>query len=105
MPIPTIGRIVHYRLTAEDAEKINRRRTDAQANMDRHREHKTGAQVHVGNVVVEGHCFPMMIVQVWGNTEESAVNGQVMLDGNDLFWATSRCVGEGPGTFSWPIPR
>lgn len=63
-----------------------------------------GAQAHIGNDVKEGDTFPMLIVRVWGPTATSAVNGQVFLDSNDVLWATSVCLGEGPRTFSWP-PR
>ncbi len=113
--VPSIGRIVHYRLSAEDAEQINRRRTTGKSIADRlriqisDRECMTpllawppGAQAHIGNDVAEGDTFPMLIVRAWGNTPTSAVNGQVFLDGNDVFWATSRTVGDQPGTFSWP---
>ncbi len=102
--IPTIGRIVHYRLRPSDAEQINRRREDARQHIDAHRENANGVQVHTGNDVQEGDVYPMVITQIWGDQPTSAVNGQVMLDGNDLFWATSTCCGEGPGTWSWP-PR
>jgi hypothetical protein len=44
----------------------------------------------------------MIIVAVHGTTPDALVNGQVFLDGNDTFWATSVGVGEGHGTFSWP---
>jgi hypothetical protein len=100
--IPTIGRIVHYCISSADAEQINRRRNDAHSKVAWHRENKTGSQVHVGNSVAEGDVFPMVITKVWGDTETSCVNGQVMLDGNDLFWATSVAVGVGPRTFAWP---
>ena len=107
--IPTIGRIVHYRLSADDAAQINRRRTTGKSIADRMaygtdplKAWPAGAQAHIGNDVAEGDVFPMHIVKVWGPTATSAVNGQVMLDGTDTFWATSRTVGEGPGTFSWP---
>ena len=89
--IPTVGRIVLYTLTEDDAEHINRRRM-------------IGAQAHIGNDVAGGYEFPMIIVQPWGADPTSAVNGQVFLDGNDTFWATSRWAGEGPGTWRWP-PR
>ena len=101
-PIPTIGRIVHYRLRASDAEQINRRRQDARAKMDWHRENKTGAQVHVGNEAAENEIYPMVITKVWGMDPNSAVNGQVLLDGNDLYWVTSTSCGDEPGKFSWP---
>ena len=129
--IPSIGRIVHYQLSAQDAEQIMRRRTTGASIAERMKTWTgvdigptpapvtdgplsppataprivawpAGAQAHIGNDVKEGDVFPMLIVRVWGPTAESAVNGQVFLDGNDVFWATSRTVGTQPGTFSWP---
>lgn len=115
--IPTIGRIVHYRLSEQDAEQINRRRTTGKSIADRLKLGITpapnadtifawpaGAQAHIGNEVSEGDTFPMQIVKCWGDTPTSSVNGQVMLDGNDVFWATSVSVGEGPRSWNWP-PR
>lgn len=104
--VPTIGRIVHYRLNQDDAAQINRRRTDG-ARMEygddpQLKAWPAGAQAHIGNGVKEGDTYPMLITRVWGDTPTSAVNGQVFLDGNDVLWATSVCVGEGPRTFSWP---
>ena len=118
--MPSSGRIVHYRLSADDATQINRRRTTGKSIADRMKleldrlNHErdegvqafawpAGAQAHIGNEVTEGDTFPMLIVRVWGPSAESAVNGQVFLDSNDVFWATSRTVGEQPGTFSWPV--
>jgi hypothetical protein len=100
--IPTIGRIVHYRLTAQDVEAINRRRAHALAHMNEHRENANGVQIHVGNGTDEGDAYPMIITQVWGDQPDSVVNGQVFMDGNDLLWATSVGVGVGPGTWRWP---
>jgi hypothetical protein len=115
--IPTIGRIVHYRLSADDAAQINRRRTtgaDIAARMKTSADaipesHNpvvygwpAGAQAHIGNGAKEGDTLPMLIVKCWGDTEISCVNGQVFLDGNDVLWATSVSVGEGPHTWSWP---
>lgn len=99
--VPTPGRIVIYCLSAANAEAINRRRADARRMIDWHREHKTGAMVHVGNDVKEGDTFPMIVSRVWGDTPDCYVNGSVMLDGTDTLWATSVKVGEGPGTYSW----
>lgn len=112
--VPSIGRIVHYRLSADDAAQINRRRTTGGDIAKRLKQEivdqeggfvaawPIGAQAHIGNGVAEGDTFPMLVVQVWGPAPTSAVNGQVFLDGNDVFWATSRTVGDQPGTFSWP---
>ena len=90
--VPSIGRIVHYRLSAQDAKAINACRLNS-----------LNTKLS-GNPVCEGDTYPMIIVRVWGDKHNSAVNGQVMLDGNDLFWATSVLVGDGPRSFSWP-PR
>ena len=108
--IPTIGRIVQYRLSADDAVQINRRRTTGASIAERMKygddpqlkAWPAGAQAHIGNSVSEGDTFPMMITRVWGDTPNSAVNGQALLDGNDVLWVTSVAVGEGPRTFSWP---
>jgi len=110
--IPSLGRLVHYRLSAQDVAQINRRRTTGASIADRMKptphvgdpRWPEGAQAHIGNDVHEGDTFPMLIVKVWGTTASSAVNGQVFLDGNDVFWTTSRTVGDQPGTFAWP-PR
>ena len=114
MPVPTIGRIVHYRLDANDVAQINRRRTTGKEIADRIAQGMVtstppqrpvwplGAQAHIGNEAREGDVFPMLIVKVWGKTPTSGVNGQVFLDGNDVLWATSVLAGEGPRTFSWP---
>jgi hypothetical protein len=84
---PSIGRIVHYTLSQHDADEINRRRTDSPPS---------------GNHASEGDVYPAMIVRIFGETPESAVNLQVSLDGNDSFWATSRTLGEGPFHWAWP---
>lgn len=118
--IPSIGRTVHYKLSAQDVEQIMWRRTTGKSIADRMKleldrlNHErdedvhafawpAGAQAHIGNEVHEGDVYPMVIVAVWGSSATSAVNGQVLLDGCDVFWATSRMVGDQPGTFSWPV--
>lgn len=103
-PKPSLGRIVHYALSVQDAEAINRRRDDARSHLDHHRVNADGSQIHVGNEVSAGDVYPMVITRVWGDTPASAVNGQVLLDGNDLYWATSVSVGDGERHFVWP-PR
>ncbi|MET9086175.1 hypothetical protein ABZX77_30590 [Streptomyces sp. NPDC004237] len=84
---PSIGRIVHYTLNQQDADEINRRRADSP---------------QAGNHAREGDVYPAMIVRIFGETPESAVNLQVFLDGNDSHWATSRTLGEGPFHWAWP---
>ena len=103
--IPTIGRIVHYRLTEQQAAEINRRRTDGRSIAERIKVNAwpLGAQAHIGNGVKEMDTFPGMIVRTWGELANGAVQLQVFLDGNDVLWVTSVCVGDGPGTWSWPV--
>lgn len=103
---PTVGRIVILTLNEQWADEINRRRTDGNSIRERlgHPEHPAGfwprgAQAHIGNEAKAGQELPMVIVRVWSDT---CVNGQVLLDGNDVFWATSVQPGEGNGTWRWP---
>lgn len=100
--IPTIGRIVHYRLSDEDAAAINKRRSDAAAHLAEHREASSGVAVHVGNSVSAGDTYPLVITRTWGDTEGCAVNGQVLLDGSDTLWVTS--VSEGDSNRQWSVP-
>jgi hypothetical protein len=103
--VPTIGRVVLYTLTADDAEKINRRRTTGQSIAERIKAAlwPIGAQAHIGNSVSGGMVFPATVVRTWGDTPESVVNLQVYMDGNDIFWVTSAHVSEGPepGFYHW----
>lgn len=86
--VPSVGRIVQYRLNQYNVESIRERRASG---------------VFQGNPVQEGDMVPMLICQPWGNPQPtSAVNGQAFLDGNDSLWLTSVMCGEGPGTWSWP---
>ncbi|MEU3979583.1 hypothetical protein AB0F77_05645 [Streptomyces sp. NPDC026672] len=97
MASPTIGRTVHYRVTQYDAERINKRRKDAYKSGAYAEENGTIA--HVGNDVAEGQIFPAVVVRVWSG---DLVNLQVLMDGNDTYWATSRSEGEDPGQWAWP---
>lgn len=86
-PVPTVGRIVHYALTETDAATIN----------------NTGQRVHCDDADVKaGDKIPMIITRVFGEDADSAVNGQVFLDGSDTLWIRSTSAGEGNGKFTWP---
>jgi hypothetical protein len=98
---PTVGRIVLYTLTRADADAINRRRRDYAAHAEALG--TPGWQAHVGNKVYVGATFPMVVVRVFTRgTGAALVNGQVLLDGNDTLWATSRIEGDGVGEWYWP---
>lgn len=86
---PSAGRIVHYTLSQYDADSITAAR---------------GALGIQANAARAGQVYAAVIVQVWGTTPGSAANLQVLMDGPDSYWATSRTEGDGPGTWAWP-PR
>ena len=94
----TTGRIVHYKLSAQDATEINRRRVPRRPDSDE------GAQFHVGNTAREGDMLPLLVCRVWEPVGgvSAGVNGQVFLDGNDSLWVTSRKEGTEPGQWQWP---
>jgi hypothetical protein len=103
---PALGAHVLYKLSAHDAEEINRRRRDAGA-FTRSLTHpiepgehgRTGHVLHHGNQASEGQVYPGFIVAMFGST---TVNLHVLLDGNDTFWATSRAFGDEPCQWTWP---
>lgn len=110
---PTIGRIVHYVLSFDDANAINKRRSDAQ-NLNAAgvtlASQRLGPQIHVGVFVHAGEAYPAIITRVPIRSEDF-VNLQVFLDGNDVFWAIEVPSAQGnPGdtrefehaTWHWP---
>lgn len=102
-PIPTPGRIVLYRLSADDALRIRTARADRTPAIFG----SGGTVAPVGNEVNAGDVYPAVLVRVWGDTPESHCNIQVLLDGPDTYWATSRQHSHdenAQGTWSWP-PR
>jgi len=98
---PTIGRIVHYRLTEEEALATDKRREDARQQREQMQRTRPGFQAHIGNQLTGGEIVPMMITYI---PPANGVNGQVLLDGSDSLWVTSVKEGDGPGEWSWP-PR
>ena len=103
---PTAGRVVLYRLSKNDADQINRRRTNGSSIADRIKLEKwpVGAQAHIGNWAGEGDEFPCIIARVWPKEfgDEPGINGQAFLDGNDTLWVTSVREGNDPGQWHWP---
>ena len=105
---PTIGRIVIFKITEEQAQQINRRRTSGAIISDKIKEDEwpMGAQAHIGNSAFAGEEFPLVIVRIWPNEFGSGIpgiNGQVLLDGNDVLWVSS--AGEGPENGQWHWPQ
>lgn len=89
--MPTLGRDVHYVLSAVDAQLINDTR-------------KLLGIPRGGNDAAAGDVCAAKVVRVFPGAQ--AVNLQVFLDGSDSYWATSRARGEDgtESTWHWP-PR
>lgn len=84
---PTVGRLVHYRLSQHDVERLK-------------------AAGWTGNTHRAGDVVPMLVVRPWhqeGAYEKgvSCMNGQAFLDGPGQLWITSAKEGENPGEWSW----
>jgi hypothetical protein len=56
--------------------------------------------------VREGEIYPAVAVRIFSHTDNPPVNFQVLLDGCDVYWATSRQEDAAkvpvPGTWHWP---
>lgn len=98
---PTIGRIVHYKLSQNDTISINRRRVYYVGN-PMPENWPEGAQAHVGHQAEIGQVVPLIVVVVWPNADGFNVNGQAFLDGNDTLWVSGAKEGLGPGQWPWP---
>lgn len=99
----TIGRMVHYTLSETDAQQINARRTTPAGIQDQVVMGcwSIGAQAHIGNTARAGDVLPAVVVRVLPNDN---VNARVLLDGTDVFWATTRphAGAATPGHWHWP---
>lgn len=94
---PTVGRMVYYKLSASEAQDVNRRREgfDAQAG-----HWPATAQRHIGNPVSENDIFPAVIIRV-GENGEDTVNLKVLLDGSDNLWVKNAYQGQEGGQWDW----
>lgn len=104
----TAGRTVHYVMDEYDAEAINGRRLEGWSPClgGVPEGFPQGAQAHVGNEVLAGDHCPMIITkvhEVGGCTGDGDINGQVLLDGSDTYWAqyVSFDADGAPGTWHW----
>ena len=96
---PTIGRIVHYVLSAADVAKIHRNRGHTFSSHE-FNEVRSGQVCPAIVVAVSTHCDVIKNIIV-------RVNLKVLLDGTDGIWVTevesNSMIGHPvPGTWSWP---
>lgn len=103
---PSLGRIIHYTLTAQDAFQINRRRTTGPSIAERLSagHWPEGAQAHLGNTVSPGQVVAAIIVAVWPGPAMN-INARCILDGTDELWVTTipwHPEPELPGYWNWP---
>jgi hypothetical protein len=100
------GRIVYYVFGHLGADEVTRRRITGDQIASRLADDRwpLGAQAHIGNPVSPGDICPAMVVAVFpGSGFGTSVNLKVMLDGTDVYWATSVRYDEAktPGTWHW----
>jgi hypothetical protein len=104
-----IGQIVLYRLTATDAEAINRRRIALSEIAERLQTGTwpRGAQAHVGSTVVEGDDVPLVVTRLRevppsaGPSIIGLLSGQALLNGTDTFYVED--AGFGPEHGRWRL--
>lgn len=101
--VPTVGRVVLYRFTKEQAAEVNRRRAHAVASLPLHRANANGVQIHLGNDVYVGQDYPATVIVAHGATWDSYVNLKVHLDGTDDYWARSVRCGDHDGDYHWMV--
>lgn len=88
---PTVGRIVHYRMSTEDAERV---RTQLKAD-------NPLALLGQYELPVAGQAYAAVVTAA---ADSPVVNLRVFLDGPFEFFAPSRAEGATPGTWCW-MPR
>lgn len=85
-----MARIVDYVLSQADCDQIKALRRSS---------FEAGGSGRVGNEPRPGDVVPLVVVREW--TPDYSVNGQIVLDGNDTLWVTSRCRSEAPEPGCW----
>lgn len=91
----TAGRIVQYIISLADIEAIEAQRA-------RMAELLLISPGQIGNTYVPGEIVPMVIARTWSDT---CVNGQLILDGQDTLWVTSRNRDDSKPHQSWHWPE
>lgn len=81
--LPTVGRIVMYRLSQEDVATIEQRRTRRPGTINPHS---------------PGQVLPAIVVHPWG----TCANLRVFCDGDLDLWVTSAEQGERDRQWMWP---
>lgn len=104
-PKISVGRIVQYALSQRDVDAITRRRTNGYSIAERMKADPptwpAGAQAHIGSPHYTGQLVPLIVVVAW-EPNGGGINGQAILDGNDVLWVTGVTQGTAPGTWRWP---
>lgn len=90
-PEPTIGRIVLYTLSQEDADRINVRRVYGPKGED-------GSALEEGGSMQAGVQYPAIITSVG----DRVVNLHVFADGNHGVWIKDAAEGTTGGSWAWP---
>ncbi|MFJ6841334.1 hypothetical protein ACIQRE_01545 [Streptomyces griseoluteus] len=86
---PTVGRIVHYRMSDDDIARFRQ-------------ELRHSLRLEEHNAPEAGQPYAAVITSVTDHPDHPDVNLKVLLDGPFDFFAPSRVEGTEPGTWSWP---
>lgn len=78
-----IGQTVYYRVSAEDAEKVNRRRSHALASLSKHQRKSDGTQIHFGMEIETGQLLPATVVVAYSAEQKGFARGHDYVSGTD----------------------
>lgn len=93
---PSIGRIVHYRVTAAEATRSNARREWGLMFFP-----KALRPRYAETPLEAGAVVPVMVT---GVHQTGWISGVAFLDGDDTLWIGAATEGDKPGAWFWP-PR
>lgn len=78
-----IGQQVYYRVSAEDAERVNRRRSHAMASLTEHQQKSDGTQLHFGMEIETGQLLPATVVAAYSAEQKGFARGHDYISGTD----------------------
>lgn len=78
-----IGQQVYYRVSAKDAEKVNRWRRRAAGNLVQHQQEDNGKQIHFGMEIETGQLLPATVVVAYNAEQKGFARGHDYISGTD----------------------
>lgn len=84
-----IGQMVFYRLSRNDADRVNYRRRRGVENMTKHKQTDDGSQIHFGIQVEEGQLLPATVVVAYNAHDKGYHGGREHIEGTDARFSFS----------------